>query len=72
MESLNNFEKVGIRMTEWYKVGQLVNTHGVRGEVKILSTTDFPEKRFAKGSQLAIRQENGQYKNVNGCLASYS
>ncbi|MBM0065191.1 ribosome maturation factor RimM [Alkalicoccobacillus gibsonii] len=51
-------------MTEWYKVGQLVNTHGVRGEVKILSTTDFPEKRFAKGSQLAIRQENGQYKTL--------
>ncbi|MCM2674761.1 ribosome maturation factor RimM [Alkalicoccobacillus plakortidis] len=51
-------------MTEWYKVGQLVNTHGVRGEVRILSTTDFVEKRFAKGSTLAIRQENGTYLNL--------
>ncbi|MDQ0206381.1 ribosome maturation factor RimM [Alkalicoccobacillus murimartini] len=48
-------------MTDWYKVGKLVNTHGVRGEVRILSSTDFAEKRFAKGSTLAIRKEDGSY-----------
>ncbi|TSB46386.1 ribosome maturation factor RimM [Alkalicoccobacillus porphyridii] len=51
-------------MTEWYKVGKLVNTHGVRGEVRILSSTDFAEKRYAPGSTLAIRLENGEYKQL--------
>lgn len=33
-------------------VGKIVNTHGVRGELKILPQTDFPEVRFSKGSVL--------------------
>jgi 16S rRNA processing protein RimM len=35
-----------------YNVGKIVNTHGIRGELKILSQTDFPELRFVKGSEL--------------------
>ena len=38
---------------EWFNVGRIVNTHGVRGELRILSTTDFEEERFAVGSKLA-------------------
>ncbi|MFJ7735255.1 ribosome maturation factor RimM [Lysinibacillus sp. NPDC097287] len=38
---------------EWFNVGRIVNTHGVRGEVRILSTTDFEEQRFAVGNKLA-------------------
>lgn len=38
---------------EWFNVGRIVNTHGIRGEVRILSTTDFEEKRFAVGNKLA-------------------
>ncbi|HJH10898.1 MAG TPA: ribosome maturation factor RimM [Metalysinibacillus jejuensis] len=38
---------------EWFNVGRIVNTHGVRGEVRILSTTDFEEERFYVGSRLA-------------------
>ncbi|GAF23333.1 MULTISPECIES: ribosome maturation factor RimM [Shouchella] len=41
-------------MTNWFNVGRLVNTHGVRGEVRVLSNTDFGEERFAVGSQLKI------------------
>lgn len=37
-----------------YTVGKLVNTHGVRGEVKIVPQTDFPEERFAPGSRLVL------------------
>lgn len=37
-----------------YMVGKIVNTHGVRGEVKILPQTDFPEIRFAVGSVLQV------------------
>jgi len=38
---------------EWFNVGRIVNTHGIRGEVRILSTTDFEEKRFAVRNKLA-------------------
>lgn len=38
---------------EWFNVGRIVNTHGVRGEVRILSTTDFEEERFVIGNKLA-------------------
>ena len=37
-----------------YKVGTIVNTHGIRGEVRVIATTDFPEERFQKGSKLII------------------
>lgn len=39
---------------KWLNVGKIVNTHGVRGEVRVLSSTDFPEKRYAKGSELGL------------------
>ena len=32
---------------QWLSVGKVVNTHGIRGEMKVLSQTDFPEERFA-------------------------
>ena len=38
-----------------YTVGKIVNTHGIRGELKIISRTDFPEERFSKGSSLVIQ-----------------
>ena len=41
-------------MMEWVNVGRIVNTHGIRGEVRVLSTTDFEEVRFAPGSKLAV------------------
>lgn len=36
-----------------FTVGKIVNTHGIRGELKIIPETDFPE-RFDKGSELVI------------------
>lgn len=38
---------------EWLTVGRIVNTHGIRGEVRIISSTDFPEVRYRVGSELA-------------------
>lgn len=43
---------------ETYNVGKIVNTHGIKGEVRVLSTTDFPEERFKIGSKLYLYQEN--------------
>jgi 16S rRNA processing protein RimM len=42
---------------KWFTVGKLVNTHGIRGEVKIWPQTDFPEQRFAQGSILTLIDE---------------
>lgn len=35
---------------EFFKVGQIVNTHGLKGEVKVIALTDNPEnfKRYGK------------------------
>ena len=41
-------------MSEFYTVGKLVNTQGIRGEVRIISETDFPEERYRKGQELYL------------------
>jgi 16S rRNA processing protein RimM len=41
---------------EYLTVGAIAGTHGLRGEVKVISKTDFPEQRFAKGSKLYLRE----------------
>lgn len=38
----------------WFNVGQLVNTHGVQGEVRVTPRTDFPEERFTIGNELFL------------------
>lgn len=39
---------------EWLYVGKIANTHGLKGELKILAATDFPEERFKKGAVLFL------------------
>ncbi|MCH4123424.1 MAG: ribosome maturation factor RimM [Levilactobacillus sp.] len=41
----------------YYTVGTIVNTHGIKGEVRVIATTDFPESRFAVGSTLYAFQK---------------
>ncbi|MGG4127887.1 ribosome maturation factor RimM [Paenibacillus illinoisensis] len=41
-------------MAEFMNVGKVVNTHGIRGELKIMPLTDFPEVRFAKNAELYL------------------
>ncbi|WEV57999.1 ribosome maturation factor RimM [Ligilactobacillus acidipiscis] len=42
----------------YFNVGEIVNTHGIRGEVKVLATTDFTEERFAPGQVLYVSQKD--------------
>ena len=35
-------------------IGKIVNTHGIRGELKVVPTTDFPEERFAAGAAVNL------------------
>lgn len=41
-------------MTKWLNVGKIVNTHGIQGEVRVISRTDFKEERYQKGNELAL------------------
>jgi 16S rRNA processing protein RimM len=41
---------------EFVLVGQIARTHGLRGDVYVISETDFPEERFAPGAQLLMRR----------------
>ena len=43
----------------YFKVGTIVNTHGIRGEVKIMAITDFAADRFKKGAALHIETKQG-------------
>lgn len=45
-------------------VGEIVNTHGIRGELKIVPHTHFAEQRFAEGSRLVIVEGNGRQTPV--------
>ncbi|SFA74366.1 MULTISPECIES: ribosome maturation factor RimM [unclassified Bacillus (in: firmicutes)] len=41
-------------MEKWFNVGKLVNTHGLRGEVRVVSSTDFANERYKKGNTLYL------------------
>ncbi|EIT85062.1 16S rRNA-processing protein RimM [Fictibacillus macauensis ZFHKF-1] len=46
-------------MPKWLNVGKIVNTHGIRGEVRVISRTDFPEERYKVGNVLHVDLEDG-------------
>lgn len=39
---------------KWFNVGKIVNTHGIKGEVRVISRTDFPNERYQPGNQLYL------------------
>lgn len=45
-------------MSEFYEIGKLVNTHGLRGDVKVIPNTDFIEERFAQKAKVFIKFQN--------------
>ncbi|MDU6523850.1 MAG: ribosome maturation factor RimM, partial [Enterococcus sp.] len=56
-------------MTNYYKVGKIVNTHGIRGEVRVISTTDFTEERYQVGEKLFLFREDQEVLPLT--IASY-
>ena len=42
---------------QFYDVARILTTHGLTGEVKVTQITDFPEKRFAPGSKLSLKDD---------------
>lgn len=50
------------------EVGQIVNTHGIKGEVKVKSHSDFTDTRFQPGEVLTLKHDND---NVELTVTSY-
>jgi 16S rRNA processing protein RimM len=48
---------------EYLQVGKIIATRGLQGEVKVFSTTDFGDKRFAKKKSIFVLLEN-EYKEL--------
>lgn len=44
-------------MAEFYNVGKIVNTQGLKGEVRVISKTDFAEERYKVGNVLFLFQD---------------
>ena len=40
------------------KIARIVNTFGVRGQIKVISETDFPEERFKVGQKLKVLKDD--------------
>lgn len=47
-----------------FRVGKIVNTHGIKGEVRVISITDFPEERFKPGASLFIKTNKGKQEFI--------
>jgi 16S rRNA processing protein RimM len=56
-------------VTNYYKVGKIVNTHGIRGEVRVISTTDFTEERYQVGETLYLFRDDQDVLTLT--IASY-
>ena len=48
----------------YYQVGKIINTHGIRGEVRVLSTSDFTDERFMPGNALYLFDKGTLVKEV--------
>ncbi|MGG7176010.1 ribosome maturation factor RimM [Clostridium paraputrificum] len=49
-------------MSDYFKVGQIVNTHGIKGEVKVMSYTD-DVNNFKRYKKVLVGNE---WKNIQG------
>ncbi len=51
-------------MEKYLKVGKILKAQGLKGEVRVFSTTSFKEIRYNKGNILYILLNDGSYREV--------
>ncbi|MGO2084059.1 ribosome maturation factor RimM [Vagococcus sp.] len=51
-------------MTDYLNVGKIVNTQGIKGEVRVISNTDFADERYQVGNELLLFQEGQPEKKL--------
>lgn len=42
-------------MDKYIRIGRMINTHGIKGEIKIRSYSDFDEQRYVKGNTVYMK-----------------
>lgn len=47
-------------MSNYLNVGKIVNTHGIKGEIRVQSTTENPEERYKVGSELVVEMSKNE------------
>lgn len=45
---------------EYFDVGKIVNTQGLKGELRVQPITDFPDQRFKKGEKVTAFLKDGK------------
>ena len=43
---------------KYFKIGEVINTHGLKGELKIYSTSDFDDERYQIGNTVYLYQND--------------
>lgn len=49
---------------EYFDVGKVVNTHGIKGEVRVISITNTPEDRYYEGAPLTWFGTDGSQEEL--------
>lgn len=47
---------------EYIYIGKIVSTHGIKGEIKIISDFDFKEKAFKVGNNIYLGKDKKEFK----------
>lgn len=47
-----------------YRIARIVNTFGIRGQVKVIANTDFVEERFKVGQELTVARDGENLATV--------
>lgn len=50
----------------YIKIGKMINTHGIHGEIKIQSCSDFDKERYTPGNTVYMLYQ-GEYKPLKVC-----
>lgn len=58
-------------MCTYYRVGKIVNTHGLHGEVKVITTSDFKEERYRPGNELYLFMPDAPEGGLRLTVASH-
>ncbi|GEK27693.1 ribosome maturation factor RimM [Furfurilactobacillus siliginis] len=54
----------------FYTIGKIVNTQGLKGELRVIADTDFPAERFAKGKTVYVTANQPQAKREQLTITS--
>lgn len=64
-------EKEGKKMSNFFNVGKIVNTHGLRGEVRVVTRSDFAAERYQPGNKLYFFRDENSTESISLIVESH-